>query len=172
MTAPECIIKIFTIFGLKDSEEKQLKRRIAASEERIRAIKQQADNIVSEIKSIEAECREAKADYDSMQGIARETARIRLDSLLNARKRFSERNTLLDQKLNAEMLIKQNLQLQLENLHSRSAEEIEEVKTEKQDLVAEQYENTKAAERLEKTTYSNTTDNQNDDYDKIFNEFN
>ena len=172
MTAPECIIKIFTIFGLKDSEEKQLKRRIAASEERISAIKQQADNIVSEIKSIEAECREAKADYDSMQGIARETARIRLDSLLNARKRFSERNTLLDQELNAEMLIKQNLQLQLENLHSRSAEEIEEVKTEKQDLVAEQYENTKAAERLEKTTYSNTTDNQKDEYDKIFNEFN
>lgn len=172
MTAPECIIKIFTIFGLKDSEEKQLKRRIAASEERISAIKQQADNIVSEIKSIEAECREAKADYDSMQGIARETARIRLDSLLNARKRFSERNTLLDQELNAEMLIKQNLQLQLENLHSRSAEEIEEIKTEKQDLVAEQYENTKAAERLEKTTYSNTTDNQKDEYDKIFNEFN
>lgn len=172
MTAPQFIINLFTFLGLKDSEEKQLKRRIAASEEKICSIKQQADNIVVEIKSIETECRKAKADYDSLQGVARETARIRLDSLLKARDRFSERNDLLDQQLNAEMLILQNLQLQLENLHSRSAEEIEEIKTEKQDLVAEQHESTKAAERLEKTTYSNTADNQKDDYDKIFNEFN
>ena len=172
MTAPECIINLFTFLGLKDSEEKQLKRGIAASEEKIRSLKQQADNIVSEIKSIETECREAKAEYDSLQGVARDTVRIRLDSLLKARNRFSERNDLLDQQLNAEMLILQNLQLQLENLHSRSAEEIEDIKIEKTDLVAEQFENQKATDRLEKTTYSNTSSPQKDNFDEIIKEFN
>ena len=172
MTAPQFIINLFIFLGLKDSEEKQLKRRIAASEEKIRLIKQQADNIVVEIKSIETECREAKADYDSLQGVARETARIRLDSLLKARNRFSERNDLLDQQLNAEMLILQNLRLRMDNLHSRSAVEIEEIKIEKQDLVAEQFENQKATDRLEKTTYNNTTDNPKDNFDEILKEFN
>jgi septal ring factor EnvC (AmiA/AmiB activator) len=172
MTAPQCIINLFTFLGLKDSEEKQLKRDIAASEERIRASNKQLNDIVSEIKSIEAECLEAKAEFDSLQGVARETARIRLDSLLKARNRISERNLLLDQQLNAEMLILQNLHLQLENLNSRSAEELEEVKTEKEDLVAEHHENTKAAERLEKTTFLNIKDNKNDNDDKRFDDFN
>ena len=172
MTAPECIINLFTILGLKDSEEKQLKRQITACQARIRSLNHQADNDVAEIKSIEADIRAAKAEYDSSQGVARDTIRIRLDNLLKARERFSERNALRDQQMNAEMLIRHNLQLQLEKLHGRSAEEIEKVKIEKEDIVEEQQENQNATDRLEKTTYSNTTDNLKDDFDEIIKEFN
>ncbi len=172
MKAPECIITFFETLGLKTSEKKRLLHKIAASEKKIRSLNKNAEAIENDIKKTELQCREAQTEYDSLKGVARETACIRLENLRRQLQRYTERNGLLDQQLNAETLILQNLQLQLENLNSRSAEEIEEIKTEKQDLVAEQYENTKAAERLEKTTYSNTTDNQKDDFDTLFNESN
>ncbi|MBP5670804.1 MAG: hypothetical protein J6X49_00305 [Victivallales bacterium] len=190
MTAPEWLINTFIRFGLKDSEEKRLKRRIAASQEKIRSIRQQADNIVNEIKSIEAECREAKTEYDALHGVARETVRIRIDSLLKARERFSERNDLLAQQLNAEMAILQDLQLRLDYQLSRSRDELEEAIDEKDDLVAELDENEKVADRLkrptssnsanspkaadkqERTTSTNSTDSPKDDYDEKFKDFN
>lgn len=165
MTAPDWIIKLFIILGLKTSEEKQLKRDIAASEERIRSLNQQGDRIVAEIQSIEAECREAEAEYDTLQGVARETARIRLDNLRKAQARFTERNTLLDHQLNAEQAIRHNLQLQLEHLHSRSADDLKDTTETKKELIAVENENAAAIAKLDNTSLPQQTKNTDDDND-------
>ena len=119
MTAPNWIINLFETLGLKSSEEKRLQCEIAISEEKIRFLNKNAETIGEEIKELELRCLEAKNEYDSLKGVARETARIRLDNLLKQRDRYNERNALLEHKLNAETLVRDNLKLQLEHLHSR-----------------------------------------------------
>lgn len=175
MVAPEWLIKIFIMLGLKTSEEQRILREIAASEENIRSLNKNAETIVNEIKNIELCYRETKAEYDSLKGVARETARIRLDNLLKQRERFSERNALLEQQLNAETLVHDNLKLQLEYLHSRSAEELDDNEHGKKVFIDDVKENVLATKRLEKARLSPSkdpaSDNSNDTHSREVNNY-
>ncbi len=174
MTAPNWIINLFETLGLKSSEEKRLQCEIAISEEKIRFLNKNAETIEEEIKEIELRCLEAKNEYDSLKGVARETARIRLDNLLKQRDRYNERNALLEHKLNAETLVRDNLKLQLEHLHSRPADDLQDILEEKEDLIAVEKENAEAIKKLDNTPLPQKTKNTSydDDFEAAIKNFN
>ena len=170
MTAPNWIISLFETLGLKSSEVKLLQREIAASEENIHSLNKEAEKLMDEIKELELRSREAKAEYDILQGVARETASIRLKNLLKQRERMSERNALLNHQLNAETLVHNNLKLQLEHLNSRSADDLKDIQENKEELIALEKENADAIAKLDNTSLSETTASKNnsashDDFD-------
>lgn len=166
MTAHNWIITLLETLGLKSSEEKRLQREIADCEERIRSLNREIKTLIEEIKELELRGRDMKKEYDSQKGVSRETVRIRLENLLKQLKHYKERNTLLAQNLNAETLVRHNLLLKLNHLlHNRPADDLWEIRTEKENLIAEENENAAASAKLDNTSLPQKTKNTLDDND-------
>lgn len=168
MVLPDFLIRLLEILHLKDSEETKLKKRIAQCDENIRSLNQGLEGQVKAIKDMEAEFRELKAQYDTSSGPVRETLAVRMKNILKQRERMGEQRQMAEQQMNAEMLVKHNLTLQLEyHLHPNN-HDMEEIRDAKLDIIDDLKEQAKTIEELEKTTLNKTSEKDgDDDFEKI-----
>ena len=165
MVLPDFLIRLLEILHLKDSEETKLKKRIAQCDENIRSLNQGLEGQVKAIKDMEAEFRELKAQYDTSSGPVRETLAVRMKNILKQRERMGEQRQMADQQMNAEMLVRHNLTLQLEHRQHPDNHDLEEIRDEKLDIIDDLKEQAKTIEELEKTTLKKTAE-IDEDFDK------
>ena len=165
MVLPDFLIRLLEILHLKDSEETKLKKRIAQCDENIRSLNQGLEGQVKAIKDMEAEFRELKAQYDTSSGPVRETLAVRMKNILKQRERMSEQRQMAAQQMNAEMLVRHNLVLQLEHRQHPDNHDLEEIRDEKMDIIDDLKEQAKTIEELEKTTLKKTAE-IDEDFDK------
>jgi hypothetical protein len=170
MTAPNWLINVLIKLKLKTSEEELLLRDIATSEERLRSLNHEADQLVTEIKQLEALYRETKNEYDNLKGIAQETLGIRLENLLETRDSISKRNTIIKKKLQAERIIHDSLLVKLELTKDpiRDASEFQNIKDENGILTDVLNEGTQAAEELKQTTLIDKPEKPNNSNNNLY----
>ena len=116
MVMPDFLIKLLELLHLKDSEATKLKKRIAQCDENIRSLNQGLERQIKDIKDLEAEFRELKVQYDASNGPVRETLAVRMKNILKQRDRMGEQRQMSEQQMDAEMLVRHNLVLQLEHI--------------------------------------------------------
>ena len=167
MVLPDFLIRLLEILHLKDSEEKKLEKRIAQCDENIRSLNQGLEEQVKAIKDMEAEFRELKAQYDTSSGPVRETLAVRMKNILKQRERMGERRQIAEQQMNAEMLVRHNLKLQLEHRQHPDNHDLEEIRDEKIDIIDDLKEQAKTIEELEKTTLKKSSE-KDEDFEKAF----
>ena len=167
MVLPDFLIRLLEILHLKDSEETKLKKRIAQCDENIRSLNQGLEGQVKVIKDLEAECRELKAQYDVSSGPVRETLAVRMKNILKQRERMGEQRQMAEQQMNAEMLVRHNLTLQLEHRQHPDNHDLEEIRDEKLDIIDDLKEQAKTIEELEKTTMKKSSE-KDEDFEKAF----
>ncbi|MBO4527576.1 MAG: hypothetical protein J5743_08115 [Victivallales bacterium] len=167
MVLPDFLIRLLEILHLKDSEEKKLKKRIAQCDENIRSLNQGLEGQVKAIKDMEAEFRELKAQYDTSSGPVRETLAVRMKNILKQRERMGEQRQMAEQQMNAEMLVRHNLTLQLEHRQHPDNHDLEEIRDEKLDIIDDLKEQAKTIEELEKTTMKKSSE-KDEDFEKAF----
>ena len=167
MVLPDFLIRLLEILHLKDSEEKKLKKRIAQCDENIRSLNQGLEGQVKAIKDMEAEFRELKAQYDVSSGPVRETLAVRMKNILKQRERMGEQRQMAEQQMNAEMLVRHNLTLQLEHRQHPDNHDLEEIRDEKLDIIDDLKEQAKTIEELEKTTMKKSSE-KDEDFEKAF----
>ena len=165
MVLPDFLIRLLEILHLKDSEETKLKKRIAQCDENIRSLNQGLEDQVKVIKDLEAEFRELKAQYDVSSGPVRETLAVRMKNILKQHERMGEQRQMAAQQMNAEMLVRHNLVLQLEHRQHPDNHDLEEIRDEKMDIIDDLKEQAKTIEQLEKTTLKKTEE-IDEDFDK------
>ena len=165
MVLPDFLIRLLEILHLKDSEEKKLKNRIAQCDENIRSLNQGLENQVKAIKDMEAEFLELKTQYDTASGAVRETLAVRMKNILKQRERMSEQRQMAAQQMNAEMLVRHNLVLQLEHRQHPDNHDLEEIRDEKMDIIDDLKEQAKTIEQLESMTLKKT-EKIDEDFDK------
>ena len=151
MVLPDFLIRLLEILHLKDSEEKKLKKRIAQCDENIRSLNQGLEN--------------QKTQYDTASGAVRETLAVRMKNILKQRERMSEQRQMAAQQMNAEMLVRHNLVLQLEHRQHPDNHDLEEIRDEKMDIIDDLKEQAKTIEQLESTTLKKT-EKIDEDFDK------
>ena len=156
MVLPDFLIRLLEILHLKDSEETKLKKRIAQCDENIRSLNQGLEGQVKAIKDMEQEFLELKKQYDTASGAVRETLAVRMKNILKQRERMGEQRQMAEQQMNAEMLVRHNLQLQLEHRQHPDNHDLEEIRDEKMDIIDDLKEQAKTIEQLEKTTLKKT----------------
>ena len=167
MVLPDFLIRLLEILHLKDSEETKLKKRIAQCDENIRSLNQGLEGQVKAIKDMEAEFRELKAQYDVSSGPVRETLAVRMKNILKQRERMGEQRQMAEQQMNAEMLVRHNLTLQLEHRQHPDNHDLEEIRDEKLDIIDDLKEQAKTIEELEKTTMKKSSE-KDEDFEKAF----
>ena len=167
MVLPDFLIRLLEILHLKDSEETKLKKRIAQCDENIRSLNQGLEGQVKVIKDLEAEFRELKAQYDVSSGPVRETLAVRMKNILKQRERMGEQRQMAEQQMNAEMLVRHNLTLQLEHRQHPDNHDLEEIRDEKLDIIDDLKEQAKTIEELEKTTMKKSSE-KDEDFEKAF----
>ena len=167
MVLPDFLIRLLEILHLKDSEETKLKKRIAQCDENIRSLNQGLEGQVKVIKDLEAEFRELKAQYDTSSGPVRETLAVRMKNILKQRERMGEQRQMAEQQMNAEMLVRHNLTLQLEHRQHPDNHDLEEIRDEKLDIIDDLKEQAKTIEELEKTTMKKSSE-KDEDFEKAF----
>ena len=167
MVLPDFLIRLLEILHLKDSEETKLKKRIAQCDENIRSLNQGLEGQVKAIKDMEAEFRELKAQYDTSSGPVRETLAVRMKNILKQRERMGEQRQMAEQQMNAEMLVRHNLTLQLEHRQHPDNHDLEEIRDEKLDIIDDLKEQAKTIEELEKTTMKKSSE-KDEDFEKAF----
>ena len=167
MVLPDFLIRLLEILHLKDSEETKLKKRIAQCDENIRSLNQGLESQVKAIKDMEAEFRELKAQYDTSSGPVRETLAVRMKNILKQRERMGEQRQMAEQQMNAEMLVRHNLTLQLEHRQHPDNHDLEEIRDEKLDIIDDLKEQAKTIEELEKTTMKKSSE-KDEDFEKAF----
>ena len=122
---------------------------------------------VKVIKDLEAEFRELKAQYDVSSGPVRETLAVRMKNILKQRERMGEQRQMAEQQMNAEMLVRHNLTLQLEHRQHPDNHDLEEIRDEKLDIIDDLKEQAKTIEELEKTTMKKSSE-KDEDFEKAF----
>ena len=167
MVLPDFLIRLLEILHLKDSEETKLKKRIAQCDENIRSLNQGLEGQVKAIKDMEAEFRELKAQYDTSSGPVRETLAVRMKNILKQRERMGEQRQMAEQQMNAEMLVRHNLTLQLEHRQHPDNHDLEEIRDAKLDIIDDLKEQAKTIEELEKTTMKKSSE-KDEDFEKAF----
>ena len=169
MVLPDFLIKLLELLHLKDSEATKLKKRIAQCDENIRSLNQGLERQIKDIKDLEAEFRELKVQYDASNGPVRETLAVRMKNILKQRDRMGEQRQMSEQQMDAEMLVRHNLVLQLEHIQHPDNHDLEEIRDEKLDIIADMKDQQKTIEELEKTTMKKTSEKE-EDFDKAFQE--
>ena len=167
MVLPDFLIRLLEILHLKDSEETKLKKRIAQCDENIRSLNQGLEGQVKAIKDMEAEFRELKAQYDVSSGPVRETLAVRMKNILKQRERMGEQRQMAEQQMNAEMLVRHNLTLQLEHRQHPDNHDLEEIRDEKLDIIDDLNEQAKTIDELEQTKMKKSSE-KDEDFEKAF----
>ena len=88
-----------------------------------------------------------------------------MKNILKQRERMSDQRQMAAQQMNAEMLVRHNLVLQLEHRQHPDNHDLEEIRDEKMDIIDDLKEQAKTIEQLEKTTLKKT-EKIDEDFDK------
>lgn len=163
-TIPNFLVKILEFLHLKDSEVTRLKKRIAKCDKGIQALNKEIEKHVEEIRLMERDFISLKQQYDVSKGSIQETYAVRMRNILKQRERTSEFRQVIQQQLNAKLLLRHNLVLQLEHLQYFNEADLEDVQEEKLDLIDDMKRQSRTIEQLENTTL----DVGGDDVDDVF----
>lgn len=151
-TIPNFLVKILEFLHLKDSEVTKLKKRIAKCDNGIQALNKEIEKHVEEIRLMERDFISLKQQYDASKGSIQETYAVRMRNILKQRERTSEFRQVIQQQLNAKLLLRHNLVLQLEHLQYFNEADLEDVQEEKLDLIDDMKRQSRTIEQLENTT--------------------
>lgn len=161
-TIPNFLVKILEFLHLKDSEVTKLKKRIAKCDKGIQALNKEIEKHVEEIRLMERDFMSLKQQYDVSKGSIQETYAVRLRNILKQRERTSEFRQVIQQQLNAKLLLRHNLVLQLEHLQYFNEADLEDMQEEKLDLIDDMKRQSRTIEQLENTTLDIDGDNAGD----------
>ena len=83
MVVPDWFIKLLESLGLRESEAKQLAKKLAAAQEEQRQLKAESRDRVKEIEKLESECIRLKSEFDSRTGASKNEYAILLEDAIN-----------------------------------------------------------------------------------------
>jgi len=146
---PNFLARILEFLHLKDSEKTKLEKRIAKCDKTVQALNMEIEKHVDEIKAMERDFLTLKREYDDTKGSIQETYAVRMRNILKQRERTSEFRHMIQQQLNAQLLLRHNLVLQLEHLQFFNDEDLEYAQDEKRELIDDMERQSKTIGRLE-----------------------
>ncbi len=90
MVVPDWFIKLLESLGLRESEAKQLAKKLAAAQEEQRQLKAESRDRVKEIEKLESECIRLKSEFDSRTGASKNEYAILLEDAINQLENFKK----------------------------------------------------------------------------------
>jgi len=169
MVLPDFLIRLLEFLHLKDSEKKKLEKRIAQCDENIRSLKDTLKKQEDDINKLDEDFQDLKKQGQrTTSDSVRKTLAVSIKNIMKQLERMGEQRQMTEQQMNAEMLVKHNLTLQLEYQLHPNNHDMEEIRDAKLDIIDDLKEQAKTIEELEKTTLNKTSEKDDDvDFEKI-----
>ena len=150
MVIPDWFYNLMTGLGLIDSEEKKLRKKIAANEESRRNLNHELDLYIKRIRNLEAQIKVLRPEYESAHGAEKNIISAKIKPLLQELEQMKEKERLTSLNIKNLTDIIHTDELQLQQLQNPDIiEDLEDTIDKKKDIVYDMREQTRASEKLE-----------------------
>ena len=150
MVIPDWLYNLMTGLGLIDSEEKKLRKKIAANEESRRNLNRELDLYIKRIRNLEVQIKVLRPEYESAHGAEKNIISAKIKPLLQELEQMKEKERLTSLNIKNLTDIIHTDELQLQQLQNPDIiEDLKNTIDKKKDIVYDMREQSREAEKLE-----------------------